>query len=113
MEIKEGNITILKIEPMCKPEVVTVENTLHTFQQLVGGFIEVLSVSDTVCIIVNEEGKLNGLTPNRRFNGDILVGTILVVGKDGENLASLSADALKTYEALFHESENINSFDFI
>ncbi len=108
MSENESSITILKIEPMCKPEVVTIENTLHSFQQLVGGFIELLDVSDTVCIIVNEEGKINGLTPNRRFNGDILVGTILVVGRDGENLASLSADELETYEALFHEPEIID-----
>ncbi len=93
---------------MCKPEVVTVENTLRSFQQMVDGFIELLDVSDTVCIIVNEEGKLNNLTPNRRFNGDILVGTILVVGRDGENLASLTADDMETYEALFHEPESID-----
>ncbi len=111
MNENETSITILKIEPMCKPEVVTVENTLRAFQQMVGGFIEVLSISDTVCIIVNEEGKLNRLTPNRRFNGDILVGTILVVGRDGENLASLSADELETYEALFHEHESIDPAD--
>ncbi len=108
MSENESSITILKIEPMCKPEVVTIENTLRSFQQLVGGFIELLDVSDTVCIIVNEEGKINGLTPNRRFNGDILVGTILVVGRDGENLASLQADELETYEALFHEPESID-----
>ncbi len=101
-------MTILKIEPMCKPEVVTVENTLRSFQQMVDGFIEVIDVSDTVCIIVNEEGKLNGLAPNRRFGGDILVGTILVVGRDGENLASFKADDMATYEALFHEPENID-----
>ncbi len=50
MNENETNITILKIKPMFKPEVVMVENTLHTFQQLVGGFIEVIDVSDTVCI---------------------------------------------------------------
>ncbi len=108
MSGNETSITILKIEPMCKPEVVTVENTLRAFQQMVGGFIELLDVSDTVCILVNEEGKLNGLTPNRRFAGDILVGTILVVGRDGENLSSLQADELETYEALFHEPESID-----
>ncbi len=108
MNENESSITILKIEPMCKSEVVMVENTLRAFQQLVGGFIEVIDVSDTVCIIVNEEGKLNGLAPNRRFNGDILVGTILVVGRDEENLASLSVDELETYEALFHDPESID-----
>ncbi len=108
MSGRRRNITILKIEPKRKTEVVTVENSLHTFQQLVGGFIEVIDVSDTVCIIVNEEGKLNNLTPNRRFNGDILVGTILVVGRDGENLSSLQADDMATYEALFHEPESID-----
>ncbi len=108
MSENEQGITILKIEPKREPEVVTVENSLHTFQKMVGGYIEVIDVSDTVCIIVNEEGKLNNLTPNRRFNGDILVGTILVVGRDGENLASLSSDDLATYEALFHEPEYID-----
>ncbi len=108
MSENEQDITILKIEPKREPEVVTVENSLHTFQKMVGGYIEVIDVSNTVCIIVNEEGKLKGLTPNRRFNGDILVGTILVVGRDGENLASLKADDMATYETLFHEPEYID-----
>ncbi len=108
MSENEQDITILKIEPKREPEAVTVENTLHKLQQMVGGYIEVIDVSNTVCIIVNEEGKLNNLTPNRRFNGDILVGTILIVGLDDENLASLLSDDLATYEALFHEPEYID-----
>ncbi len=108
MSENEQDITILKIEPKHEPEVVTVENSLHTFQKMVGGYIEVIDVSNTVCIIVNEEGKLKELAPNRRFNGDILVGTILVVGRDGENLASLKADDMATCEALFHEPEYID-----
>lgn len=67
-----------------------VKNTLLTFQGLVGGYIETVTVCDGLVLIVNEEGKLQQMEPNILFRNDWLVGTVVAVGldKEGENFAS-------------------------
>ena len=108
MAEKETNITILKIEPHKEPEVITIPNTLESLQGLVGGYLEGLGLSPTVHMLLNEEGKLEGLEPNRRFNNDILVGTILIVGRDGEELTSLTAEQIQEYTNRFKTPEDID-----
>lgn len=72
------------------PEIVEIENTLEALQAEVGGLIESLQIATDCTLLVNEEGKLQGLKPNMWFCGDILVGTILAVGVKGEDFCSLS-----------------------
>lgn len=108
MENYEDIVRILKIEPGKVPEVIEVENRLSVYQELVGGPIEALTLSDSVCMIVNENGKLEGLTPNRHFGDDILVGTVLIIGRKDEFLVSLAPDDLAEYESRFHELEDIS-----
>ena len=73
-----------------KPKVIEIENELSTLQEAVGGPIEVVPVTDKVCVICNEKGKLLGLPHNIVLCGDILVGTILIVGVAGEEFCDLS-----------------------
>ena len=63
--MKEDNIRVLKVEPQKEPEVVTIKNDLESMQEAVGGLIEIIDLSETACVICNEEGKLNGLEGNR------------------------------------------------
>lgn len=65
---------------------------LHTMQELVGGYIETVTVSDDrlhekACVICNEEGRLYGLDHNCVFLGIDFVGPILIVGIDGEEFS--------------------------
>ena len=65
-----------------------VDNTLRAFQGLVGGYIETVTVTPgRLVLIVNEEGKLQGMPANVLFREDWLVGTIVAVGVDGEDFA--------------------------
>lgn len=48
--MKEKEITVLKVEPGKSPETVTMPNTLDAMQKMVGGYIEVLPLSD-VCLV--------------------------------------------------------------
>ena len=66
-----------------------IDNTLEELQRIVGGYIETVSVFDDVLLIVNEEGKFLGLEPNINFYGDVLVGTIIAVGRDEEEFCDL------------------------
>ena len=65
-----------------------VENELTKIQTLVGGFIETVTLSKTAVLICDEEGYIK----NRKFNCYInngfshftLLGTVVVVGVDGD-----------------------------
>lgn len=63
---------------------LNIPNDLHTLQELVGGYIETVTLATDVCIICNEEGRLLGLTHNCKFCGTDFVGPILLVGVDGD-----------------------------
>ena len=73
-------------------------------QAAVGGYIEIVGLEEDICILLNEEGKLDGLQPNRRLGNDILVGDVYICGsnEDGE-LTSLPEDAMECYKEMFYE----------
>lgn len=55
--------------------------SLTELQAVVGGFIEVVHLSDGRLMVVNDEGKLNGLPINPKASElypDIIVGDVLV-----------------------------------
>ena len=112
---KEKEITVLKVSPHKKPEVVTLKNELSALQEAVNSgvkdyhhLIQLVGVEEGVDLLLNDEGKLIGFEPNRRFGQDVLVGDFYVVGTDGENLASLPQDKMEKYAALFAEPEDIS-----
>jgi hypothetical protein len=74
------------------PFCCLVKNTLESFQNIVGGYIETVTVGDVV-IICNEEGFLLGLPFNCNVDGMRLVGPILLVGQDGDEFADVPAGA--------------------
>ena len=95
--MKEKEITVVKVEPMKEPVIATLTNDLDHLQKAVSigadhqGLIEFVYLEDNVSILCNEEGKLIGLTPNRRLGDDILCGVFYVVAEDDKgNLISLS-----------------------
>lgn len=114
--MKETNITVLMVEPGKNPVVTSIKNDLDSLQKAVSlgaehqGLIEIIGIDDNVCILCNEEGKILGLEPNRRFYNDILCGVFYVVGEDDEgNLTSLPSDMQDKYSKLFWEPENIDT----
>lgn len=65
-EYKEPTIKVVLCEPGKLARVAEIENTLEGLQRAVKGDIEQFSPFDeTVAIICNEEGKYNGMAPNR------------------------------------------------
>lgn len=97
---------VLKVEPGMEPEVIDLENTCEAIQEAVDGYFEVIQTSDfNVVVICNEEGKLNHLPVNRIIKGncfyDVIVGTIIVVGMDGEEFCDLSDEEAAFYADVF------------
>ena len=89
---------------------VEIENSLKSLQSYVDGYIEVIRPfeDEDVAVILNEEGKINGLSPNRMLfdeNGnviDIIAGGFLIVAVDEEGeFTSLTQEQIRKYTKMF------------
>ncbi len=66
----------------------SIENRLGALQKAVGGNIEVVSFPG-FAVVCDEEGRLKGYEKNCEIRGVDFVGTILFVGRGGDELKSL------------------------
>ena len=102
-------LTVLKVSPGCRPEVVHISHTLLEMQKLVGGKIEAIyPFEDPVAVVCNEEGKLTGEEPNRAIKDpntgeimDIICGTFFVCGLTREDFGSLDGQLIQKYNKFF------------
>ena len=84
-----------------------IKNTLKALQGYVGGYIQVVSLTQGLVVICNEDGKNLKLPVNRAIidgHGrvyDVVVGNALVVRVDGEEFASISEEDIPLIEKYF------------
>ena len=75
---------ILKVEPgevPCEKEIL---NDLQSVQAEVGGgLFQPVYLGNGVVLCCNEEGKLNGMEPNRWLEDEIICGPFFLVGDNG------------------------------
>lgn len=109
---QEGPITVLVVPPQDFPYVKEIDPGLKSLQNEVDGWIEaVYPFEDQVAIICNEEGKMNGMAPNRALYDedgqvyDIVAGQFLVVGLTEDNFGSLTEEQIKKFSDRFHSPE--------
>ena len=69
--------------------MTNISASLENLQKTVGGYVESVTCEDFV-ILCNEDGKNLGLAMNMPLGGDVLLGTIIVIGTDGEEFADLA-----------------------
>lgn len=106
-------MTVLKLSPGCRPEVISIPHTLEAMQNLVGGCIEAICpFEDQVAIVCNEEGKLLGQEPNRAIRDpdtgeiiDVICGTFFVCGLTEDDFGSLTGEQITYYSKLFEHPE--------
>ena len=100
-------IKVVIKRPGSEAEIDYIENELEALQNIVGGYIETVTISQDAVIICNEEGRLIGLPYNCTFCGVDLVGTILVAGVKGEEFTnvSLELEDLRTWFTLKKREE--------
>ena len=82
--MRKDYINVLIKKPGLPPHFATVRNELPYLQAVVGGYIECFPIATGCVIICNEEGKLMHLPHNCNICGEDFVGTIMLVGVDGE-----------------------------
>ena len=103
---------VLYVKPGTRPEVREIENTLKVVQETVGGYFQPVYLDDGIILNCNEEGKINGMWPNRAIKDesgvvvDVIYGPFFLCseGEDGE-FASLSEEQIEKYSALFRYPE--------
>jgi len=83
------NITVFVKEPGKAPEARRIPNELASLQEIVGGWIETMTVGSDIVVICNEEGRLLGLPYNCKICGLDIFGTIILAGVKGENFADV------------------------
>lgn len=110
LELKKLNV--LLVEPGQYPKVIQIGTQLEDLQKVVNGSIEVTYPFDeSVGIILNDEGKLNGMPMNRAMRSedgevyDIYYGPFMVVGLTEDDFCSLTDEQMKKYEEAFHQPE--------
>lgn len=101
----EDLIRVLYVEPHKAPYAAEIENTLEGQQRAVGGLIEYIYNTDDTIIVINEEGKINGMEENRRMEGDVLCGPFFIAGDSGEELCSLTEEQLRQCAERFEKPD--------
>lgn len=113
----EGNREIIRVvylEPGRLARTIEIGTELEDLQRAVGGgLIEPYSPFDEpVCIVCNDEGKFNGMRPNRAARNEdgrienIIFGPFFICDCSGENFGGLAEEQLKRYSEQFRYPEH-------
>lgn len=96
---------VLVKEPGKPAEVREIENTLEATQEIVEGFIEVVRLAEDLLLVVNDEGKINGMKPNFICCGDLICGPAFFcgeyLGEDGGEFCGLTDEKIEGLKDLF------------
>lgn len=113
-------ISAILLEPGKMAKIVEIEDSLESLQNAVGGYIEeYMPFEDEVALIVNEEGKIDGLPLNRAVRNedgkiiDIVAGKCLIVYApiESESFLSLPKDLERKYFNEFRYPEKFRMTD--
>lgn len=104
----DSTYRIVAVEPHQVPYDTIIKDDLKSLQKMVGGgLIENMYNSDGTIIVINEEGKINGMEGNRRFGSDIIAGPFFVIkdNMDGD-FCSLNDFETEKYMKFFEKPDN-------
>ena len=108
---KEETIRVVLLEPGKLARVADIDSSLEGLQKTVGGWIEaVYPFEEEVCVVCNEEGKINRMPLNRaiRYEGqitDIIAGPCFICSCDKASFGSLSEAQQEKYLKMFKYPE--------
>ena len=102
------------LEPGKLARTAEIDASLAGMQKVVGGLIEPFyPFEEQVCIVCNEESKINGMRPNRSVKNDdgamvdFIFGPAFICDCRGENLDSLSDEQIDRYGKMFRYPEHL------
>ena len=98
------------VEPHKPAYEALIPDSLEALQRAVGGYIEITyPFDDNAMIIGNEEAKLIGMEGNRRIEGSVYAGPLLIAADDGEGgTTDLTDEQVSQYSEMFAVPEDIS-----
>lgn len=84
-----------------KPEIKEIEGSLHEMQELVGGHIECLRITDEIICVLNEEGRIKKLPINFMFGKHVIFGDVFFCSEDFEDFCGLTDEQAKLIMSVF------------
>lgn len=113
----EDKIRVVYVEPGMYARDIEIGTDLKDLPNAVMGQIEVFYPFDEpVCIVCNEEGKINGMPLNRAVFGDdgkitdVIAGPFFICGAGEEDFISLTDEQADKYLEMFKRPERIQFF---
>ena len=115
-------IKVVLLEPGKIARAAEIGTSLKDLQKIVGGNIEAAYFFDEpVCVVCNDEGKIQGLPINRGIYDknkkliDVIVGTAFICDCSGEEFGSLSDEQIKKYtkELMYPEKFYFNGNEIV
>ena len=95
-----GKIKLVVQNPGEISRVVTIQNTLEAMQEVIGGYIETVTLPNGLVLVMDEEGRLKGLRENVRcVQFGTIVGRIFITAAEGESFRSLTVDEIQSARA--------------
>lgn len=103
-------LRVLYVEPHKRPVITEMARGLDAIQRAVKGYYEQVYLDKDTVLLCNEEGKLNGMEGNRRYNDgkSIIAGPFVVIGCGEEEYASLTDEQIEKYMQKFGKPEDIS-----
>lgn len=105
-------IKVVMVEPGKVARIEEIDNSLESMQSIVGGWIEAYyPFEEEVCIVCNDDGKINGMPLNRAIYTedqemmDIIAGPFFVCDCSGEEFDSLNDEQCQCYLEKFRYPE--------
>ena len=113
-----AKIRVVYCEPGRPARVTQIGTALEDLQKAVGGLIEAYyPFEEEVCIVCNDEGKLNGMSANRAIYDeehniqDIIFGPFFVCDCSTPEFGSLSEEQTERYRRMFESPEHFIRLD--
>ena len=116
--VRNEAMKVILLEPGKLARVTEIKPNLSDMQAVVKGDIEpAYFFDDPVCLICNEEGKINGMRLNRGVYDDqkqlidIIAGPAFLCRDAGDHFDSLTDDQIKKYSEQFKYPERFIRMD--
>ena len=116
--MSEDKIRVVLLEPNKMAKAAEIESSLEAMQRVVQGDIQAIyPFEEEVCIVCNEEGKINGMSLNRGIYDsdgslvDIIAGPCFICDGSEEDFASLSDSLIEKYLEVFRYPEMFFNID--
>ena len=105
-------MNVLMVEPGKVPYETDIGDGLEAMQKAVGGCIQaVYPYEESVALVCNEEGKIEGLPLNRALRTedgeiyDIIAGKFFICGLGEENFCSITPELAEKFKEKFKHPE--------